>query len=110
MNDRLSPLNILDPLVRVELYREIRDAQSGQRAGQLSGWSAYEVQPADALLPELIAHKVYKLDTLKWVVMVAADLDDPRQRLQEGKMLYLPPTAWIRERIKHYVSFEQIGR
>lgn len=105
MEDRLSPLNIADPLVRVELYREIRDAQARQQAG----WAAYEVQPADALMPELIAYKVYKLDTLKWVVMVAAELDNPRERLEEGKTLYLPSTAWIRERIKHYQTVEQSG-
>ena len=105
MEDRLSPLNIADPLVRVELYREIRDAQSSRQAG----WVAYEVQPADALMPELIAYKVYKLDTLKWVVMVAAERDNPRERLGEGTTLYLPSTAWIRERIKHYQMIEQIG-
>ena len=103
MEDRLSPLNIADPLVRVELYREIRDAQALRQAG----WAAYEVQPADALMPELIAYKVYKLDTLKWVVMVAAELDNPRERLEEGKTLHLPSTAWIRERIKHYQTVEQ---
>lgn len=104
--DRLSPLNITDPLVRVELYREIRNAQANQQAG----WSSYEIQPADSLMPELIAYKFYKLDTLKWVIMVAAGLDNPRERLTEGKTLYLPSTAWIRERIKHYQSVEQIGK
>lgn len=107
MNDRLSPLNIEDPLVRVELYREIRQAQS-ERPG--SDWTEYEIQPADALMPELIAYKVYKLDTLKWVVMVAAALDNPRERLAAGSRIFLPSTAWIRERIKHYQELERIGR
>ena len=106
MNDRLSPLNIEDPLVRVELYREIRQAQ----AAPPSDWTEYEIQPADTLMPELIAYKVYKLDTLKWAVMVAAALDDPRERLASGERIFLPPTAWIRERIKHYQEFERIGR
>lgn len=105
MEDRLSPLNVSDPLVRVELYREIRDAQDSRP----TGWVAYEVQPADALMPELIAYKVYKLDTLKWVVLIAAGLDNPRERLKEGETLYLPSTAWIRDRIKHYQTVEQIG-
>lgn len=105
MEDRLSPLNISDPLVRVELYREIRNAQASRQ----TDWTAYEVQPADSLMPELIAYKVYKLDTLKWVVMIAAGLDNPRERLKEGETLYLPSTAWIRDRIKHYQTVEQIG-
>ena len=104
ITDRLSPKNIKDPLVRVELYREIRDAQAKRR----DGWAAYEVQPADTLMPELIAYKVYKLDKLKWVVMIAARLDDSRERLQEGQILLLPPTSWIRERIKHYQQIEEI--
>lgn len=104
---RLSPENIQDVLMRAELYREIRSAQS--LADAPSGWTAYEVQAADALMPELIAYKVYRLDTLKWVVMIAACLDDPRNRLDVGKVLYLPNTAWLRERIRQYAAFEQTG-
>lgn len=107
MNDRLSPLNIDDPLVRVELYREIQQAQSAKPSAD---WTEYEIQPADTLMPELIAYKVYGLDTLKWVVLIAASLDDPRERLASGTRIFLPSTAWIRERIKHYQEFERIGR
>lgn len=61
-------------------------------------------------MPELIAYKVYGLDTLKWVVLIAAALDDPKERLASGTRITLPSTAWIRERIKHYQEFERIGR
>ena len=95
---RLSPLNISDVLFRGELYREIRRAQ----AEDTDGWREYEVQPADRLMPELIAYKVYGLDTLKWVVCIAASLDDMRVPLTVGAILKLPPTSWIRERIRYY--------
>lgn len=86
---RLSPLNIPDPLLRVELYREIRAAQT-DRTKRSADWGSYVIQPADCLFPELVAYKVYGLDTLKWVVMMAAALDDPRERLQAGQTIWLP--------------------
>lgn len=98
---RLSPLNIPDPLLRVELYREIRAAQT-DRTKRSSDWGSYVIQPADCLFPELVAYKVYGLDTLKWVVMMAVALDDPRERLQAGQTIWLPKTSWLRERIRSY--------
>lgn len=103
---RLSPLNIADPLLRAELFRDIRLAQTDKkyRDGQ---WGYYVIQPADILSPELIAWKAYGVDTLKWVVMAAAGLDDTRAKLEAGKRIYLPTTVWIRERVKHYCDMEK---
>lgn len=93
---RLSPYNITDDLIRSRLYREIRDGQSSDE------WPVYEVQPADVLSPELIAFKVYGTAEMKWLVMVAAGLDDMRERIEDGKAIRLPETAWVRRRIKYY--------
>ena len=102
----LSPYTIRDPLLRAELYRAIRLAQESiaLRDGE---WGWYEIQPGDALSADLVAWKVYGLDTLKWVVLVAAGLDDSRGRLEEGLRIFLPPAVWIHERIQHYVSLEE---
>lgn len=101
----LSPLNIPDPLLRVELLREIRLAQIDSKYRRESKeWQSYMVQPIDTLSPDLIAWKVYQFDALKWVVMVAAGLDDTRERLQSGEILYLPSTFWLRERIREYTE------
>ena len=102
---RLSPLNITDPLLRAELFREIRLAQT-DRKYRGDEWGYYTIQPADIYSPELIAWKAYGVDTLKWVVMAAAGLDDTRELLEAGKRIYLPTTVWIRERIKHYCAME----
>lgn len=98
---RLSPLNIPDPLLRAELFREIRLAQTDikYRGKQ---WGYYDIQPADILAPDLVAWKAYAVDTLKWVVMAAAGLDDPGEALAAGQRIYLPSAAWIRERVKYY--------
>lgn len=104
--EKLSPENITDVLLRAELYREIRNAQSWDEAPR--GWTEYEVQPADTLMPELIAYKVYRLDTLKWVVLVAASQDDFRVRLEAGTTLMLPSSAWLQERIRDYVDLQKL--
>lgn len=95
---RLSPLNISDPLLRAELFREIRLAQQ-DRKYRGKEWAYYDIQPADVKSPELIAWKVYSLDTLKWLIMAAACLDNPRDLLEAGMRIYLSSTRWHRERI-----------
>ena len=40
--------------------------------------------------------------------MIAAGLDDPRERLEVGSIIHLPPAVWIRERIKYWQTFEQL--
>jgi hypothetical protein len=89
--NRLSPDNISDPLRRSLLYKDIR-------AGDES-WPTYEVQPDEILMPELTALRHYGLDSLKWVVMIAAGLDEPRDAMEAGISLQLPPIQWIRQRI-----------
>lgn len=91
---RMSPYNITDPLVRAELYREIRKGDKS--------WPTYETQPAEALFPELAAFRHYGIEGLKWVVMIASGLDDPRATMESGITLQLPPVTWIRQRINHY--------
>lgn len=104
---RLSPLNIADPLLRAELFREIRHAQE-DRKHRGEEWGYYEIQPADIRAPDLIAWKAYGVDTLKWVVMAAAGMDNSRELLEAGTRIYLPSTAWIREAIKRYCDMEKI--
>lgn len=93
---RLSPYNITDDLLRSDLYREIRTGKDG--------WPEYEIQPDEVFAPELVAHRFYGTDLLKWAVLIAAGLDDMREVLEAGARIKLPPTVWIRERIKHYAG------
>lgn len=93
---RMSPYNIAEDLVRVELYREIR------KGGE--GWVTYEIQPDEILMPELTAYRLYGTDALKWVILIAAGLDDMREPMESGLKITVPPMAWIRERIKHYAG------
>ncbi len=94
---RLSPYNITDPLIRNELYREIRKGQI-----ENNGWLEYEIKPDERLRPELAGYRVYGSNDMKWVIMIAAGLDDMRGELEEGSMIKLPEAAWIRERILYY--------
>lgn len=103
---RLSPENIKDVLLRAELYREIRAAQTKDLE---KNWFTYEIQPSETLMPELIAYRAYSMDTLKWVIMIAAALDDPRERVEAGTVLTLPTTAWLRERIRTMRRWKRRG-
>ena len=103
---RLSPENIKDVLHRAELYREIRAAQTKDLE---KNWFTYEIQPSETLMPELIAYRAYSMDTLKGVIMIAAALDDPRERVEAGTVLTLPTTSWLREHIRHYAEMETQG-
>jgi hypothetical protein len=93
---RLSPYNIEDDLIRVDLYREIRKGSDE--------WPLYTIQPDEILSPDLVSYRAYGTDELKWVVLVAAGLDDPREALEAGSTIKLPPIVWIREKIKEYAG------
>lgn len=103
--NRLSPLNITDPLLRAELLRDIRLAQLDPKYRN-EEWKSYTIQPGDYLSPELIAWKMYSIDTLKWLVMVAAGLDDSRDVLESGRTVYLPSPVWLMERVQYYEQLE----
>jgi hypothetical protein len=96
---RLSPYNITDPLIRNELYREIRNGQTVN-----NGWTEYEIQPDERLRPELAGYRAYRSNEMKWVVLIAAGLDDVREALTEGVTIKLPSVTWLRERILYYQS------
>jgi len=96
---RLSAYNITDPLVRAELYREIRNGQA-----QDNGWTEYEIKPDERLRPELAGYRAYGSNDMKWIIMIAAGLDDMRGKLEEGMTIKLPGVSWIRERILYYQS------
>ena len=94
--DRLSPYNITDDLVRTELYRAIREGDES--------WPTYETQPGETLMPELAAYRHYGMEGLKWVVMIVAGLDEPRESMESGVTLQLPPIQWIRQKIIEYTK------
>jgi hypothetical protein len=54
------------------------------------------------LMPELAAYRHYGMEGLKWVVMIAAGLDKPREAIVAGVEVRLPPVQWIRQRIIYY--------
>lgn len=94
---RLSAYNITDPLVRAELYREIRNGQTENNV-----WTEYVIKPDERLKPELAGYRAYGSNDMKWIILIAAGLDDMRDALDEGMTIKLPPTGWLRERILYY--------
>jgi len=105
-SNRFSPDKLADPMVRARLYREIR--RRTPRISQAS-WQDRVVEPAETLLPELIAHREYGDHRLKWVILVAAGLDDYRLALESGETLVLPTIEWLRDRFRHYQGVEAVS-
>ena len=93
---KIDPLNIPDPLYRGMFYKEIRQPPQD--------WDRWEISVDETLRPELISLRYYGTDKLKMLVAVAAGLDDLRGELQPGQQIALPPTVWIRQRIRHYAG------
>ena len=93
---KTDPLNIPDVLYRAQLYREIR-------AGA-TDWDKWEISIDEQLRPDLISLRYYGSANFKFVVAIAAGLDDLRGSMQAGTRIALPPARWIRQRIRHYVA------
>lgn len=104
--DTLSPYNIQDPLLRAELFREIRLAQTDRKYRQDGEWGYYVVQPSDIRSADLIAYKAYGMDTLKWLVLLAISLDDSRELMRAGTTIWLPSTSWLYDRLRYYKELE----
>lgn len=102
----LSPYVVGDTLIRTELYREIRRAQEGPEFRAPGSWGAYVVSPDEILRPDLIAYRAYSVDGLRWVVCMAAGLDNLRDTIPSGTTLYLPTLAWIHDKLAQYGSIE----
>jgi len=99
---RLDAHNIKSPLLRAELYKEIRDNQNNPE------WRQYEILPSEVLTPEFIAFKFYgnDLEVLKWIIVIAAGLEDYRLPLEAGAVIRLPGAVWIRQRIQYYMGID----
>lgn len=102
---RLDPMLISDPLIRARLYADMREQNPYRGA---TYWTEYTVSPGERLLPELIAVRVWGDETLKWAVMVVAELDDPRREIEAATVLTLPSREWLRDRIKHYQAIDAL--
>ncbi|HFQ8241557.1 TPA: hypothetical protein ACHTCP_002890 [Escherichia coli] len=47
-------------------------------------------------------YRMWGIAELRWVVTLAAGLEDESQGMTVGKKLKLPPATWIREMIRHF--------
>lgn len=97
---RLSAYNITDTLARADLYREIRNGQAAN-----NGWTEYVIKPDERLRPELAGYRAYGSNDMKWIILIAAGLDDMRGSLEEGMTIKLPSANWLRERILFYQNW-----
>ena len=81
---RYDDRNIADPILRAE------------------NLTIYYVLPDEQYRPDLLAYRMWGIAELRWVVTLAAGLEDESQGMTVGKKLKLPPATWIREMIRHF--------
>lgn len=104
--DRFRPDQIGDPLMRARLYRDIR--RQTPRVSR-DAWHRHTVAPSEVLMPELVAYRVYGSKRFKWVVLVAARLDNYCRSLESGVELRLPTVEWLRDRLRHYDNMAEVN-
>jgi len=97
--NRLSPQNITNDFVRARFYREVQNGSPD--------WDSWEVSIGEELSPELVSLRYYGTPALKMIVVIASGVFDMRGSLKVGRPISLPPTRWVRDRIKHYVALER---
>ncbi|MDY8100199.1 hypothetical protein UX056_19935 [Escherichia coli] len=90
--------NIADPILRAELRKEVMlMCESNDK-----NLTIYYVLPDEQYRPDLLAYRMWGIAELRWVVTLAAGLEDESQGMTVGKKLKLPPATWIREMIRHF--------
>lgn len=98
--NRLDPFTQIDNTIyRGHLYRDI--INQTPYVGE-EHWFSYEVSPGEVKAPELIAFRAYQDKYLKWVVLIAAKLNDYKQLMEDGETIILPSQEWLRDRIVYY--------
>lgn len=105
-DDRFRPEQIGCPIMRARLYRDIRRQTP---RGDRDSWHRHTVAPAEVLAPELVAYRVYRSKRFKWVVLVAAGLDNYTRALDSGVELHLPSVEWLRDRLRHYTQMAEVN-
>lgn len=95
---RYDDRNVADPVLRAELRKEVMAlCESNDQ-----NLTVYYVLPDERYRPDLISFRAWGVPELRWVVTLAAGLEDESQGMTVGKKLKLPPAAWIREMIRHF--------
>ena len=94
---RYADSNISDPILRADLRKVLMlMCESNDK-----NLTIYYVLPDEQYRPDLLAYRMWGIAELRWVVTLAAGLEDESQGMTVGKKLKLPPAPWIREKIRH---------
>lgn len=95
---RLDDRNIEDPVLRSYMRRVVKQMCDSYDPNL----TPHYVTADESYAPDLIASRVYGSETLRWVVTLAAGLEDEADPIAVGTLLKFPPAAWIREQIIHF--------
>lgn len=102
---RYDDRNVSDPVLRALLRQEVmKKCESNDQ-----NLYVHYVRPDEQYRPELLAYRLYSgIHQLRWVVTLAAGLEDESEPMTIGQKLTLPPAVWIREMIRHFENDGQV--
>ncbi|MCZ4061173.1 baseplate protein [Pantoea sp. LMR881] len=102
---RLDDRYIDDPVIRSFMHNEVV-AKSTSQDSDLYG---YDIKPEEEYRPDLVAHRVWGTDELRWAVRTIAGTEAEWDPLPVGETLYMPPLAWLRDRIRHFANDGEVS-
>jgi len=102
---RLDDRSVEDLILRAYLHREI--IQQSERFDDENNFT-YTIKPDEKYRPDLASYRAYGTVELRWVINRIAGHESELEPLQAGQDLSLPSTAFIRDRVRHYVENPEI--
>ncbi|MGL5226049.1 MAG: hypothetical protein ACRC8Q_12125 [Aeromonas sp.] len=88
-------------MIRSMFYADVLEL-SGNESDQ--DVIVYPLMLDEEYRPDLVSHRVYGTVAMRWAVSLIAGVEDQAEPLPVGTTLRLPSSAWVRERLRHYVD------
>ncbi|MGL5538836.1 baseplate protein [Aeromonas veronii] len=98
---RLSDMLITDDILRSYLYAAVLAMVRDHAETDVI---TYEIRPDEEYRADLLAHRAYGTAELRWVVKLVVGVDDEADPLPVGTSIRLPSSAWVREKIRHFLD------
>lgn len=102
---RLDDRSVEDPIIRSYLHKDI--IQQASRYDNETNF-VYTVKADERYRPDLLAYRAWGSADLRWAIDVLAGIESETEGLPVGTDLTLPSTAFIRDRVRHYVDNPEI--
>lgn len=102
---RLDDRYIDDDVIRSFMHNEVVAKSTSQDIDLKS----HDITPDEEYRPDLVAYRIWGTEELRWAVRIIAGTEAEWDPLPVGAIIYAPPLAWLRDRIRHFASDGQVS-